>query len=267
MPDDFDAGLVGVAPRLNRLVLGGLPTRTPRPVAHRLRGVEFVIGSTAADNNGLSVVAVIGSEGRYHGSNPSREAAPKERCRIARPFRSARCAATIGDLLKRLGNIPPGRVRLRPFPGTATEKDVLQVLDDENRPCELVEGTLVEKPMGYEESEIAGLLITFLNNFARPRKLGIVTGADGTIRLFPGLVRIPDVAFASWDCFPDRKRPKARIPQIAPDLVVEVLSKGNTKRKSPGSWPSTSGPACGSSGWWTAESGRCECIPQSTNPS
>ena len=62
-----------------------------------------------------------------------------------------------------------------------------------------------------------------------PRKLGIVTGPDGTIRLFPGLVRIPDVAFASWKCFPDGKRPKARIPQLAPDLVVEVLSKGNTR--------------------------------------
>ena len=98
-----------------------------------------------------------------------------------------------------------------------------------NVPCELVEGTLVEKATGYEESEIAGLLLTFLNIFVRPRKLGIVTGADGTIRLFPGLVRIPDVAFASWGCFPDRKRPKARIPQLAPDLVVEVLSKGNTK--------------------------------------
>jgi Uma2 family endonuclease len=138
-------------------------------------------------------------------------------------------SATIGDLLKRLGHIPAERVRLRPTPGTATEKDVIDVLDRENRPCELVEGTLVEKAMGYEESEIAGLLITFLNNFIRPRKLGIVTGADGTIRLFPGLVRIPDVAFASWGCFPDRKRPKARIPQLAPDLVVEVLSKGNTK--------------------------------------
>jgi Uma2 family endonuclease len=138
-------------------------------------------------------------------------------------------SATIGDLLKRLGHIPAERVRLRPTPGTATEKDVLDVLDRENVPCELVEGTLVEKAMGYEESEIAGLLLTFLNIFVRPRKLGIVTGADGTIRLFPGLVRIPDVAFASWGCFPDRKRPKARIPQLAPDLVVEVLSKGNTK--------------------------------------
>jgi Uma2 family endonuclease len=138
-------------------------------------------------------------------------------------------ATTIGDLLIRLGNIPPARVRLHPTPGTATEKDVIDVLDRENRPCELVEGTLVEKTMGYEESEVAGLILTFLNYFVLPRKLGIVTGEAGTIRLFPGLVRIPDVAFASWSCFPDRKRPKPPIPQIAPDLVVEVLSKSNTK--------------------------------------
>jgi Uma2 family endonuclease len=136
---------------------------------------------------------------------------------------------TIGDLLKRLGNIPAARVRLYPTPGTATEKDVIKVLDRENRPCELVDGTLVEKPMGYEESEIAATIIILLGSFVRRHKLGIVTGPDGTIRLFPGLVRIPDVAFASWDCFPGRKRPRAPIPHLAPDLVVEVLSKSNTK--------------------------------------
>ena len=138
-------------------------------------------------------------------------------------------AVTIGDLLKRLGHVPARRVRLHPTPGTATEKDLIDVLDRENVLCELVEGTLVEKPMGYEESALAILIGTFLNNYVRPRKLGIVTGADGTIRLFPGLVRIPDVAIASWGCFPDRKRPKAPIPELAPDLVVEVLSKSNTK--------------------------------------
>jgi Uma2 family endonuclease len=137
--------------------------------------------------------------------------------------------ATIGDLLCRLGKIPAERVRLHPYPGTATEADVIKVLDDENRPCELVEGTLVEKAMGYAESELARLIGTFLNNFVRPRKLGIVTGEAGTVRLFPGLVRIPDVAFASWGRFPDRKRAKARIPRIAPDLVAEVLSRSNTK--------------------------------------
>jgi Uma2 family endonuclease len=136
---------------------------------------------------------------------------------------------TIADLLKRLGNISASRVRLYPAPGTATEKDVIKVLDRENRPCELVDGTLVEKPMGYEESEIAATIIILVGSFVRRHKLGIVTGPDGSIRLFPGLVRIPDVAFASWDCFPGRKRPRAPIPQLAPDLVVEVLSKSNTK--------------------------------------
>lgn len=106
--------------------------------------------------------------------------------------------ANLGELLKRLGNIPARRVRLHPTPGTATERDLLHILDHENGLCELVDGTLVEKAVGYEESEIACLLSMFLNIFVRPRKLGIVTGADATIRLFPGLVRMPDVAFASW---------------------------------------------------------------------
>jgi Uma2 family endonuclease len=135
----------------------------------------------------------------------------------------------MGDLLKRLGDIPPDRVRLRPTPGTATEKDVIEVLDRENRPCELVEGTLVEKPMGFEESQIAMLIGTFLNIFVLPRNLGIVTGEAGTVRLFPGLVRIPDVAFTSWDRLPNRKLPKKPIPALAPDLAVEVLSRSNSK--------------------------------------
>jgi Uma2 family endonuclease len=138
-------------------------------------------------------------------------------------------SVTIADLLRRLGNIPARRVRLDPMPGTATEKDVIRILDVENLPCELVEGTLVEKTIGYDDSEIAGFLITCLNNFVLPRKLGIVTGESGAIRLFPGLVRIPDVAFASWDCLPGRKRPRTPVPHVAPDLVVEVLSKSNTK--------------------------------------
>jgi Uma2 family endonuclease len=136
---------------------------------------------------------------------------------------------TVADLLKRLGNIPANRVRLHPTPGTATEKDLLEVLDRENRPCELVDGTLVEKPMGIDESEIAGTIHMAVKSFVKPRKLGIVTVTDGPVELFTGLVRLPDVMFASWNCFPDRKRPKTPVPHIAPDLAVEVLSKGNTK--------------------------------------
>jgi Uma2 family endonuclease len=142
------------------------------------------------------------------------------------PFASDR---TIADLLKRLGNIPANRVRLHPTPGTATEKDLLALLERENRPSELVDGTLVEKAIGFEESLIVANIVTEVVNFSRQRNLGVVTGATGPIELSAGLVRAPAVAFTSWNCFPDRKMPKKPIPRIAPDLVVEVLRKGNTK--------------------------------------
>ncbi len=59
---------------------------------------------------------------------------------------------TAADLLHRLGGIPASRVRLVPTPGTATEKDVIAVHDRTNRLCELVDGVLVEKVMGFDES-------------------------------------------------------------------------------------------------------------------
>ncbi|HEX8200254.1 MAG TPA: hypothetical protein VF590_07180, partial [Isosphaeraceae bacterium] len=100
---------------------------------------------------------------------------------------------TVADLLKRLGDIPPYRVLLHPTPGTATERDVEAIHDRENRLCELVDGVLVEKTMGYEESRYAILLAHYLIAYLERHDLGMVLGADGTMRLFPGLVRIPDV--------------------------------------------------------------------------
>ncbi len=52
---------------------------------------------------------------------------------------------TLGDLLDRLGGISPDRVRMTPPPARATERDVSQIEVRENRLCELVDGTLVEK--------------------------------------------------------------------------------------------------------------------------
>jgi Uma2 family endonuclease len=136
---------------------------------------------------------------------------------------------TLADLLDRLGNVPPERIRFRPYPGTATEADVLAALDaPRKRICELVDGVLVEKPMGYSESLLGSLLIELINSFVRARNLGLVTGEQGTVRLFPGLIRIPDVAFTSWNSLPGRRRPTERVPSIAPDLAIEVLSESNT---------------------------------------
>src|SRR5271156_4220948 len=62
---------------------------------------------------------------------------------------------TLADLRRRLGGIPLQRIWFHPAPGTATEKDVIAAEARENRLCELVDGTLVEKAMGFEESRLA----------------------------------------------------------------------------------------------------------------
>ena len=136
---------------------------------------------------------------------------------------------TLDDLLKRLGRVPLHRIRLHPPPGTATEADVLIYPHGEKHLCELVDGVLVEKPMGYYESLLAGILIHLLRIFLDSHDLGIVLAPDGALRLAPGLVRIPDVCFISWERFPNRELPAEPIPDLAPDLAVEVLSEGNTE--------------------------------------
>lgn len=136
---------------------------------------------------------------------------------------------TLSDLARRFGSIPLHRVRLHPYP--ATEADVIELHDRENRLFELVDGVLVEKTMGYREGYVAMLIGTILQNFVAPRKLGVVAGTDGMMRLAPGLVRIPDVSFCRWEQFPNRKVPRTPIPDIHPDLAVEVLSQSNTDQE------------------------------------
>lgn len=138
-----------------------------------------------------------------------------------------RGAETMADVLRRLGDISPERVRVRPYP--ATVEDVVRIEARENRLFELVDDLLVEKVMGYTESRIAAVLIRMLEEFLEKNDLGTVSGADGMFRLPENLVRIPDVAFASWDKFPDDEALDALVPEIAPDLAIEVLSKSNTR--------------------------------------
>ncbi|MDP6361249.1 MAG: Uma2 family endonuclease [Planctomycetota bacterium] len=136
---------------------------------------------------------------------------------------------TLEELIDRLGSVGLDRIRLVPPPGTATKQDVLDVHDKTNRLFELVDGVLVEKAMGFYESRIANALIGIVEGFLRQNDIGITVGADGMMQLAPGLVRMPDVAFLSWDKFPNREIPEDPIPELAPDLAVEVLSLSNTR--------------------------------------
>jgi Uma2 family endonuclease len=138
---------------------------------------------------------------------------------------------TVGDLLHRLGDIAPSRVRLHPAPGTARVEDVVAIDAKEGRLFELIDGVLVEKGMGLHESILAGAILGALRNWARPGKLGFVAGEGGMFRVLSEQVRIPDVLFASWDAMPGRRLPPGPVPAITPDLVVEVLSVSNTKRE------------------------------------
>jgi Uma2 family endonuclease len=131
--------------------------------------------------------------------------------------------------VQRLGGIPLERIRMRPAPGTATEADVIDALEaPRKRLCELIDGVLVEKAGNFTESMLAAYLVMRLNAFVRPRNLGLVTAPDGTVRLWAGRVRMPDVAFTSWERMPGRRRPTEPIPGLAPDLAIEVLSRSNT---------------------------------------
>lgn len=133
--------------------------------------------------------------------------------------------ATVADLLHALGDIAPERVRTVPPPGTATEADLLRA----GKPiCELIDGTLVEKEMGSLESMLGMRLGRLIGNFVDAHKLGVLTGEAGFIKFKKGNIRAPDVTFIPWSSLPANGFPKEAFWKVAPGLIVEVLSPGNT---------------------------------------
>jgi Uma2 family endonuclease len=51
------------------------------------------------------------------------------------------------------------------------------------------------------------------------------------LRLSPGLVRIPDLSFVSRARLARHRRAREPILPLAPDIAIEVLSDGNTRRE------------------------------------
>ena len=137
-------------------------------------------------------------------------------------------ATTWEDRLSDLGGISASRVRIDPAPGTATVEDVVRLRNVERRLYELVDGTLVEKAMGWQESFLAGILLHWLHTYLDQHRIGVATGTDGMTRLFGDTVRGPDVAFVAWDRLSGGRIPKEPVPDLVPNFVIEVLSSGNT---------------------------------------
>lgn len=102
----------------------------------------------------------------------------------------------------------------------------LAMLPDDGMMYELVQGRLVQMPpSSFLSSAVAVAIAVLLDGFVRPRRLGVVGGADGGVRLAtnPDTVRAPDVSFVRRERLPGGRLVPGYF-EGAPDLAVEVLS-------------------------------------------
>lgn len=158
-------------------------------------------------------------------------AARSKKRRIKRPAEQR--FETLQDVLDYVG-VSANRVVMHPWPGTATER---HLFDPKYQPLggivELVDGILVQKvPMGFCESQFAMVLVSRILDFLKQNNIGAVTcGGDAYIKLKPRQIRVPDVSFVRWDSQPGQRIPKDPCPELIVDLVVEVLSRKNTRKE------------------------------------
>jgi Uma2 family endonuclease len=137
----------------------------------------------------------------------------------------------LAEFLEQLGDIPPRRICYDPLPGTASKRDLLRRCAQNGKRYELVNHTLVERPMGSPEAYLAARLIGQFEMFLSSHDLGFLYAPDSLIEILPDQVRGPDVCFVSWTKRPERTVPTEPISDLIPDLVVEILSPSNTTRE------------------------------------
>ena len=114
-----------------------------------------------------------------------------------------------------------------PPPALMTADELLDVRIPDKR-VELIRGRLVvREPAGLRHGRVAMELARQLANYVGDRGMGRVYAAETgfTVARDPDTVRAPDVAFIRRDRLPDPE--PLGFPDLAPDLVVEVLSPGD----------------------------------------
>src|SRR5437867_10038133 len=117
--------------------------------------------------------------------------------------------------------VPPAA----PAPLTAEEVLALSIPD---KRVELVRGVLiVREPAGYAHGRVAMNLAVRLATYVELAAAGQLFAAETgfTLARGPDTVRAPDIAFIRRERLPDLD--PAGFPDLAPDLVVEVLSPGD----------------------------------------
>ena len=96
---------------------------------------------------------------------------------------------------------------------------------------EVVDGQVVEKPVGAEQSEIASILAQLLGTFARLNRQGrVLIEVLYRIDQAKDLQRRPDVSFVSHGRWPIRRRVPKKVAawDMVPDQAIEVVSRSNS---------------------------------------
>jgi Uma2 family endonuclease len=103
----------------------------------------------------------------------------------------------------------------------------------DGRSTELVRGVVVEmNPPGFRHGKICSRIARLIGNFVDEHDLGSVLTNDSGIvtQRNPDTVRGADVAYYSYKRIP-KGNDLVGYPQVAPELVVEVVSPTNTHRE------------------------------------
>jgi Uma2 family endonuclease len=113
-------------------------------------------------------------------------------------------------------------------PQTWTDQDWI-ALPKEGHRYELVDGQVVDMGnSGMEHGYLACVLVAALMNWVRSRRLGAICDSSTAFTLGNGNRRSPDIAFIDRSRLQGLSRPPRGYFEGAPDLVVEILSPGNT---------------------------------------
>lgn len=132
------------------------------------------------------------------------------------------------EWLHALGDVPLERIVFDPWPGTATEADLLRPAEHDRQPCELIDGTLVTKPAGRVETDVVSSLSRRLARHAERSWSGIVFRSGGLFKTAGHRVRSPDAVFLSLSRLPHGRVAPDPVITLVPDLVFEVVSATTT---------------------------------------
>ena len=158
---------------------------------------------------------------------PSVKPRPKSK---SKPRKWAPLFATMGELLDRLGGISPHRVCADPPPGTATLRDFARRdgRSASGTMCELIDRTLVEKPMGSEQTTLTMWIGHKILGYLDEHPIAFVSGETYPLLVAPGLVRSPDISVVLWETRLDGTIPVGPVARDVPALAIEVISPSNT---------------------------------------